>query len=275
MARLGIDISGTEDTAAALAGAAKTPLYAAIDGQLAALVAVADPIKDGSKEAVAALGRLGFEVAMVTGDNRRTAEAIAAEAGIDEVMAEVLPDQKAGEIKRLQSTGRKVAFVGDGINDAPALAQADVGIAIGTGTDIAIEAGDVVLMTGDLGAIVDAAALARKTLRDDPWQLLLGVCLQRGADPACRGRVLSVFRHPARSDAGGGGDEHLQRVRGDQLAPHTPLPPAVAVRLRGRGGIERGNDREFDGEVPRIPIDHTLASSASLRRRRRRWFVRS
>ncbi len=165
MARLGIDISGTEDTAAALAGAAKTPLYAAIDGQLAALVAVADPIKDGSKEAVAALGRLGFEVAMVTGDNRRTAEAIAAEAGIDEVMAEVLPDQKAGEIKRLQSTGRKVAFVGDGINDAPALAQADVGIAIGTGTDIAIEAGDVVLMTGDLGAIVDAAALARKTLR--------------------------------------------------------------------------------------------------------------
>jgi len=165
MARLGIDISGTEGTAETLAGAAKTPLYAAIDGRLAALIAVADPIKDGSREAVAALRRLGFEVAMVTGDNRRTAEAIAAEAGIDQVLAEVLPDQKAAEIKRLQSAGRKVAFVGDGINDAPALAQADVGIAIGTGTDIAIEAGDVVLMTGDLRAIVDAAALARKTLR--------------------------------------------------------------------------------------------------------------
>jgi Cu+-exporting ATPase len=165
MARLGIDIGVADAIAATLATAAKTPLYAAIDGRLAAIIAVADPIKDGSKEAVAALRDLGFEVAMVTGDNRRTAEAIAAEAGIDRVMAEVLPDQKAAEIKRLQAAGRKVAFVGDGINDAPALAQADVGIAIGTGTDIAIEAGDVVLMSGDLRGIVNAAALARKTLR--------------------------------------------------------------------------------------------------------------
>ena len=151
--------------AQSLATAAKTPLYAAIDGRLAAIIAVADPIKEGSREAVAALRTLGFEVAMVTGDNRRTADAIAAEVGIDSVLAEVLPDQKADEIKRLQSSGRKVAFVGDGINDAPALAQADAGIAIGTGTDIAIEAGDIVLMSGDLRGIVNAAALARKTLR--------------------------------------------------------------------------------------------------------------
>ncbi len=165
MARLGIDIAGTEDTAATLGAAAKTPLYAAIDGRLTAIVAVADPIKEGSVEAIAALHRLGFGVAMLTGDNRRTADAIAAEAGIEHVLAEVLPGQKTDEIKRLQSEGRKVAFVGDGINDAPALAQADAGIAIGTGTDIAIEAGDVVLMSGDLRGIVNAAALARKTLR--------------------------------------------------------------------------------------------------------------
>ena len=165
MRRLGVDIGAATAVAQSLAAAAKTPLYAAIDGRLAAIIAVADPIKEGSREAVAALRTLGFEVAMVTGDNRRTADAIAAEAGIDSVLAEVLPDQKADEIKRLQSSGRKVAFVGDGINDAPALAQADAGIAIGTGTDIAIEAGDIVLMSGDLRGIVNAAALARKTLR--------------------------------------------------------------------------------------------------------------
>ena len=165
MARLGVDIAGAGDAARSLADAAKTPLYAAIDGRLAAIAAVADPLKEGSREAVAALRSLGFEVAMVTGDNRRTAEAVAAEAGIDSVLAEVLPDQKADEIERLRSSGRKVAFVGDGINDAPALARADAGIAIGTGTDIAIEAGDMVLMSGDLRGIVDAAELARKTLR--------------------------------------------------------------------------------------------------------------
>ena len=165
MARLGVDIAAAGDAARSLAAAAKTPLYAAIDGRLAAIVAVADPVKEGSREAVAALRDLGFEVAMVTGDNRRTAEAVAADAGIDSVLAELLPDQKADEIARLQSTGRGVAFVGDGINDAPALARADTGIAIGTGTDIAIEAGDMVLMSGDLRGIVHAAALARKTLR--------------------------------------------------------------------------------------------------------------
>jgi Cu+-exporting ATPase len=114
---------------------------------------------------VAALHALGLEVAMLTGDNTRTAEAIARQAGIDRIVAEVLPDQKAEEVRRLQAEGKRVAFAGDGINDAPALAQADVGIAIGTGTDIAIEAGDVILMSGDLRGIVNATALAKRTLR--------------------------------------------------------------------------------------------------------------
>ncbi|HJO74837.1 MAG TPA: heavy metal translocating P-type ATPase [Rhodospirillales bacterium] len=165
MERLGIDLSSVAERALGLGEQAKTPLYAAVDGKLAAIIAVADALKDGSVEAIKALHALGMETAMLTGDNRRTADAIAADLGIDRVLAEVLPDQKAIEIKRLQGEGKKVAFVGDGINDAPALAQADVGIAIGTGTDIAIEAGDIVLMSGDLRGIVNATALSRRTLR--------------------------------------------------------------------------------------------------------------
>jgi Cu+-exporting ATPase len=165
MWRLGIALDAVEQRAAALAEEAKTPLYAAIDGELAAVLAVADPLKAGSREAVAALHALGLDVAMLTGDNAATAQVIANQVGIDRVLAEVLPDQKAAEVRRLQEKGRTVAFVGDGINDAPALAQADVGIAIGTGTDIAIEAGDVVAISGDLRGIVNAAALSQRTLR--------------------------------------------------------------------------------------------------------------
>ncbi|MDP7651837.1 MAG: heavy metal translocating P-type ATPase [Rhodospirillales bacterium] len=165
MQRLAIDVpKEAKAEADKLATAARTPLYAAVDGRLAAVIGVADPIKEGSIEAVRALKDLGVEVAMLTGDNRRTAEAIALQVGIERVLAEVLPDHKAEEVKRLQGEGKRVAFVGDGINDAPALAQADVGIAIGTGTDIAIEAGDVVLMSGDLRGIINALALSKRTL---------------------------------------------------------------------------------------------------------------
>jgi Cu+-exporting ATPase len=148
-----------------LAAAGRTPVYVAVDGALAALVAIADPIKPSSRQAIGRLLELGLELVMLTGDNRRTAEAIAREAGISRVVAEVLPDGKVAEIRRLQAAGRTVAMVGDGINDAPSLAQADVGIAIGTGTDIAAEAGDVVLMRGDLNGVADAIALSRRTMR--------------------------------------------------------------------------------------------------------------
>jgi P-type Cu+ transporter len=166
MTRIGADISGFADEAARLAARARTPLYAAIDGRAAALIAVADPVKPTTPAAIAALHGLGLKLAMITGDNRRTAEAIARELGIDEVVAEALPDGKIATLRRLAEGGRKIAFVGDGINDAPALAEAHVGLAIGTGTDIAIESADVVLMGGDLGGVARAIALSRATMRN-------------------------------------------------------------------------------------------------------------
>ncbi len=164
MRRLGLEPIAT--LADRLADEGKTPLYAAVDGQLAATIAVADTLKEGSVEAVKSLHDLGLKVAMVTGDNARTAHTIAKLVGIDEVLAEVLPDGKVDAVKKLQGEGRKVAFVGDGINDAPALAQADVGIAIGTGTDVAIEAADVILMSGDLRGVPNAFGISRATLNN-------------------------------------------------------------------------------------------------------------
>ena len=165
MSERGIDASPLAADAERLATDAKTTMYVAIDGALAAVIAVADPIRETSRDAIRRFHALGLEVVMLTGDNRRTAEAVARQAGIDRVVAEVLPDGKVAEIGRLQGEGKVVAMVGDGINDAPALAKADVGMAIGTGTDIAVEAGDVVLMRGDLRAAAHAVALSRRTMR--------------------------------------------------------------------------------------------------------------
>lgn len=149
-----------------LEGAGKTVMFAAIDGKLAALIAVADTVKEHAAEAIAELKDMGIEVWMITGDNRRTAEAIARQVGVASVMAEVLPENKAEQVQRLKGEGKVVGMVGDGINDAPALATADVGIAMGTGTDVAIEAGDVTLMSGDLRGIVAAIRLSRATMRN-------------------------------------------------------------------------------------------------------------
>ncbi|MFQ5988629.1 MAG: heavy metal translocating P-type ATPase, partial [Candidatus Methylomirabilales bacterium] len=158
-------LDGLAQEAQRLAGEGKTPIFLAMDGKLAGMVAVADTLKPHAREAVVAFHRLGLDVVMITGDSRRTAEAIAAEVGIDRVVAEVLPDEKAREVRELQIEGKVVAMVGDGINDAPALAQADVGIAIGTGTDVAIEASDVTLITDDLRGVVTAIALGNRTMR--------------------------------------------------------------------------------------------------------------
>jgi len=164
MAERGLDVSPFAAEAARLAEAGRTPLYVAIDGRAAAVLAVADPIKPTSRAAVAALHALGLQVAMVTGDNRRTAQSVAGELAIDDVLAEVLPGGKAEAVERLRAAHGAVAFVGDGVNDAPALATADVGLAIGQGSDIAIESADVVLMSGDLIGVANAIALSRATL---------------------------------------------------------------------------------------------------------------
>lgn len=166
MQQIGLDVSAFNAEAARLGQEGKTPIYMAIDQQLAAIVAVADPIKDTTFAAIAALHQLGLKVAMITGDNRHTAQAIAARLQIDHVVAEVLPEGKVDVVRELQQQFGRVAFVGDGINDAPALAQADVGIAIGTGTDVAIEAAEVVLMSGNLQGVPNAIALSKATIRN-------------------------------------------------------------------------------------------------------------
>ncbi|NMA37199.1 MAG: heavy metal translocating P-type ATPase, partial [Papillibacter sp.] len=161
-----IDTEVSAKDADELSKSGRTLMYVASDGKLVALMAAADTVKPSSKEAIAMLKRLGISVYMITGDNRSTAQAIAGEVGIENILSDVMPQDKAGEVKRLQEAGQRVAMVGDGINDAPALVQADVGLAIGTGTDVAVESADVVLMRGDLNEVPAAIALSRATIRN-------------------------------------------------------------------------------------------------------------
>ncbi len=173
MNRENIKLGSLEEKSSSLADDGKTPMYIALDGIAGGIIAVADTVKEDSAEAIAALQKLGIEVVMITGDNRRTAEAIARKVGVLRVLAEVLPEDKAHNVKQLQAEGKKVAMVGDGINDAPALAQADVGLAIGTGTDVAIEASDITLIKGSLKGVVTAIEVSRATIKNI-YQNLVG-----------------------------------------------------------------------------------------------------
>lgn len=193
MAQQSIDTTALENHERSLAERGRTALYAAIDGKLAAVIAVADPVKPSSAEVIKALHDRGLKVAMITGDKQATADAIGREVGIDEVIAGVLPDGKVAALDKLREGGRKIAFVGDGINDAPALAHADVGIAIGTGTDVAIESADVVLMSGDLRGVVNAAEVSQATMRNIHQNLVWAFGYNVALIPVAAGALYPAF----------------------------------------------------------------------------------
>jgi Cu+-exporting ATPase len=190
-----ISLSELESESDRLAAEGKTPMYAAIDNQMAGIIAVADIVKESSARAIKKLHSMGIEVAMITGDNRKTAEAIAKQVGIDRVLAEVLPQDKANEVKKLQAEGKKVAMVGDGINDAPALAQADIGIAIGSGTDVAMESADIVLMRSDLMDVPTAIQLSKSTIRNIKQNLFWAFGYNVAGIPVAAG-ILHLFGGP-------------------------------------------------------------------------------
>ena len=193
MQHAGIPLGKLDEIAERLAGDGKTPVFVALDRRAAGVIAVADTLKPHARDAVAALRELGLEVLMLTGDHRRSAEAVARQLGIDAVLAEVMPDQKAAQVKRLQAQGKRVAVVGDGINDAPALAQADVGIAIGSGTDVALAAADVTLVSGDVRGVAVAMQLSRRTLRTIRQNLFWAFIYNLLGIPVAAGVLYPVF----------------------------------------------------------------------------------
>jgi Cu+-exporting ATPase len=236
LADAGVDSAVLQPMAERLSGQGKTPVLAAVDGRPAGVLAVADTLKPDSAAAIAALHRLGIDVVMITGDNRRTAAAIAGQVGIRRVLAEVLPEHKADEIRRLQGEGRRVGMVGDGINDAPALAQADVGLAIGTGTDVAIEAADITLISGSLTGVVTAIRLSRATMRNIRQNLFFALVYNGVGIPVAAGALyplLGIRLSPIIAAAAMALSSLSVVGNANRLRRHrsAELPPAVAVAV--------------------------------------------
>ncbi len=250
LADVGIDTTALDPLAAQLSGQGKTAILAAVDGRPAGVLAVADTVKPDSADAVAALRRLGIDVVMLTGDNARTGAAIASQVGVPRVLAEVLPEHKADEVARLQSEGRRVGMVGDGINDAPALAQADVGLAIGTGTDVAIEAADITLISGSLTGVVTAIRLSRATMRNIRQNLFFALVYNGVGVPVAAGVLypfLGIRLSPMLAAAAMAASSlsvvtNASRLRRWRTAP---LPPAGQISVQpqvqvGQGGPGTG-----------------------------------
>ena len=251
----GVDPGGLPGRASELAAEGKTAMLVAVDGRPAGLVAAADPVKDDSVAAVAALKKLGLGVVMITGDARRTAEAVARNVGIDKVLAEVRPEDKASEVARLQAQGAVVGMTGDGINDAPALAQADVGLAIGTGTDVAIEAADVTLMSGSLAGVGTAISLSRATMRNIRQNLLLAFGYNTIGIPIAAGLLYPFF-----------GIVLSPTIAAAAMAASSLSVVTNASRLRRARVTSRATARPAAATVPAPASGQAPASTASRRR---------
>jgi len=237
LADAGIDATGLADDAAALSGAGNTPVLAAVDGEPAGVLAIADPVKDDSAAAIAALHRLGIEVVMLTGDSAATAAAIARQVGVHRVLAEVLPGDKASEIRRLQAGGAVAGMVGDGINDAPALAAADVGLAIGTGTDVAIEAAGITLISGSLAGVVTAISLSRATMRNIRQNLFFALAYNAIGIPVAAGVLYPAFGlrlSPIIAAAAMAASSLSVVANANRLRRYRPAPLQPAPRARRR-----------------------------------------
>ena len=240
LAETGVDATELEPIGDRLSAEGKTPILAAIDGEPAGVLAVADTVKDDSVAAIAALHKLGLDVVMISGDNSRTAAAVARQVGVSRALAEVLPEHKAGEIRRLQAEGRRVGMVGDGINDAPALAQADVGLAIGTGTDVAIEAADSTLISGSLAGVVTALRLSRATMRNIRQNLFFALVYNAIGIPVAAGvlypllglRLSPVIAAVAMALSSLSVVGNANRLRRHHVEPLPPAePPTIEPRI--------------------------------------------
>ncbi|MGW3353194.1 heavy metal translocating P-type ATPase [Nonomuraea rubra] len=271
LAEHGVDVTALDEAAGRLASAGRTPILAAVDGAAAGVLAVADTVKDDSRDAVAALQDLGLDVVMITGDNARTAEAIARQVGITRVLAEVLPERKAAEIARLQGEGRRVGMVGDGINDAPALAQADVGFAIGTGTDVAIEAADVTLISGALGGVVTAIRLSKATMRNIRQNLFLAFVYNVVGIPIAAGVLFPLFgirlspivaaaAMAASSLSVVGNANRLRRFTAPRLAQASSAPADLEVRVET--GAEPAEPATVTDPVCGMQVDPATAAAS-------------
>jgi P-type Cu+ transporter len=245
MEERGIGVSALVAEVERLSSAGRTPMLVAVDGHAAGVVAVADTLKDTSAPAVAALKRMGLQVVMISGDNRRTAEAVAREVGIERVLAEVLPEQKAQEVSRLQAEGKKVAMVGDGINDAPALAQADVGIAIGTGTDVAMEAADITLIRGDLTSVATAIQLSRVTMRTVRQNLFFAFVYNILGIPIAAGVLYPFF-----------GLMLSPMIASAAMALSSVSVVTNSLRLRNFQGREAASSRSPHSPEVTVPVTH-------------------